>query len=81
MERRGWSYPRPGLDDRSGLPPVQLYDLERDVSEQTNIHEEIPEVVSELTALLTEYVRRGRSTPGLPQKNDGEPHWRQLTWM
>ena len=77
----GWSYPRPGRDDLSGLPPIQLYDLEKDVGERRNVFDQHPDVVRELTALLTEYVRRGRSTPGPAQKNDGPEWWPQLNWM
>ena len=79
----GWSYPRPGADDSiiSTLPPVQLYDMEKDPSEQHNVCAEHPEVVRELTALMTKYVQTGRSTPGTPQKNDGSARWKQLDWM
>jgi len=77
----GWSYPRPGRDDMSGLPPIQLYDLENDVGEKINVYDKYPEVVEKLTNLLTAYVKNGRSTPGAPQKNDGPEWWPQLTWI
>lgn len=67
----GWSSPRPGRDDVSQLPPVQLYDLSTDIDETTNVQDKHPEVVKRLTALLQDYVDRGRSTPGAPQKNNG----------
>jgi len=63
----GWSNPKDGAP---GLPPLQLYDMTRDVGEQTNLQAEHPEVVARLTKLLEEYVAEGRSTPGAPQKND-----------
>jgi arylsulfatase A-like enzyme len=65
----GWSYPRPGKDDQSRMPPVQLYDMSGDVSEKTNVQDRYPEVVARLTRLLEKYVAEGRSTPGAPQKN------------
>jgi arylsulfatase A-like enzyme len=65
----GWSVPRPGKDDTSKLPAVQLYDLTNDIGEQHNLAEKQPEVVMRLTALLEKYVADGRSTPGEPQAN------------
>lgn len=67
----GWSFPKPGKDDLSGLPAIQLYDLNADVGEQKNVQAEHPEVVKELTALLQSYADKGRSTPGKPQENNG----------
>ena len=68
----GWSYPR---DDRpkdiKGFPPVQLYDLEKDIEETTNLQARYPEKVKQLTALLQSYVDKGRSTPGKKQQNEG----------
>ena len=77
----GWSYPRPGKDDMSGLPPYQLYDLEKDIGEKNNVYGHHPKVEKELTALLAKYVKNGRSTPGAVQKNDGRQFWPQLQWM
>lgn len=77
----GWSYPRPKKAREMGLPPVQLYDLEKDIVEKQNVFAGHPEVVQRLTQLLTEYVQKGRSTPGRPQKNDGPKWWPQLNWM
>lgn len=66
----GWSAPRPGRDDTSKLPNVQLYDLSQDLGEQKNLQAEQPEVVGKLTRLLQSYADRGRSTPGPTQPND-----------
>jgi len=79
----GWSYPKPGTDDEiiKKLPKIQLYNLKEDPGEQNNLQAEKPEIVEELKALLTKYIEEGRSTPGLPQKNDGEKIWSQLWWM
>jgi arylsulfatase A-like enzyme len=68
----GWSPPKPNSREARQLPPVQLYDLSRDIAETTNVQDKYPEVVKELTALLESYVRNGRSTPGVPQKNNGK---------
>jgi arylsulfatase A-like enzyme len=65
----GWSRPRPGRDDASKLPPVQLYDMAADPGERTNVHDQHPEVVARLTRLLDKYVADGRSTPGPAQQN------------
>ncbi|MFW5856930.1 MAG: sulfatase family protein [Planctomycetota bacterium] len=77
----GWSPPRPGADEVEGLPPIQLYDLEADIGERANLQDRHPEVVQELTDLMTRYVREGRSTPGAPQPNTGPRHWPQLNWL
>jgi arylsulfatase A-like enzyme len=77
----GWSYPRPGRDSTEGMPPIQLYDLNADIGERTNVQDQHPDVVEELQALLTRYVEEGRSTPGKPQPNTGDPYWPQLWWM
>lgn len=65
----GWSAPRPGKDDTSRLPAVQLYDMSADVGEKVNVQAEHPEVVARLTKLLEKQVADGRSTPGASQKN------------
>jgi arylsulfatase A-like enzyme len=65
----GWSYPRPNRDDTSKLPPVQLFDMNADVEEETNMQAQHPEIVAALTRLLELQVATGRSTPGAPQKN------------
>ena len=65
----GWSFPRPGVDDTSKLPLVQLYDLSNDIGEKNNVQDQHPDVVQRLTRLLEKYVAEGRSTPGSPQAN------------
>lgn len=78
----GWSVPRKNRPEEiGGLPPVQLYDLSADVGERENVQDRHPEVVEELTALLTRFIREGRSTPGTPQRNTGPSTWEQLWWM
>lgn len=72
-----------GMGGASGedLPPIQLYDMEADVGETTNVYEKHPDVVEELTSLLTEYIFSGRSTPGPVQKNTGPERWEQINWL
>jgi arylsulfatase A-like enzyme len=62
----GWS--KGGVSDTPG----QLYDMTQDVGERRNQYAKHPEVVSRLRNLLEKYVTDGRSTPGRPQKNDGD---------
>ena len=76
----GWSAPRPG-PQCEGLPPRQLYDLDADVSEQRNTIADHPDVAEGLEALLSDYIRNGRSTPGAPQPNTGSPYWPELWWL
>ena len=67
----GWSPPRPGRDDVSKLPDVQLYNLSADRAERHNVQAEHPDIVERLTRLLEKYVADGRSTPGMPRPNHG----------
>jgi arylsulfatase A len=67
----GWSAPKPGSPEAKTLPRVQLYDLEADLGEKTNVHAQHPDVVRELLARLERVVSNGRSTPGAPQANHG----------
>jgi arylsulfatase A-like enzyme len=76
----GWGKPNEEQAKQQGLPPVQLYNLETDPKEQNNLYKKHPEIVEELLAILKEYVAKGRSTPGTPQKNYGSAHWDQLPW-
>ncbi len=77
----GWSDPKPNSELAKVLPPVQLYDIETDVKENINLAADYPAVVKELTTLITGYVEKGRSTPGMNQSNTGPERWKQLTWM
>lgn len=53
----GLSAPRPGSAEEKGLPPEQLYDLERDPRERTNLSLQHPEIVGRLKEAL-EQLRR-----------------------
>jgi len=64
---------------KNRMPLIQLYNLERDIGEQHNVQDRYPDVVFRLTTLLEKYVDEGRSTPGRPQKNTGQPDiWKSL---
>jgi len=76
----GWSNPRPGKAP-AGSPPFQLFNLDQDPAEKTNLYAAHPEIVQRLGALLIKYIRDGRSTPGPPQKNTGPATWPELAWM
>jgi len=76
----GWSAPRPG-DAPRGSPPFQLYNLDDDPAEKTNLYAAHPELVQRLGKLLIAQIRAGRATPGAPQKNTGPQTWPELAWM
>ena len=50
--------------------PGELFNVRTDLTERRNQFAEHPEIVRELKALLEQYQRDGRSTPGEPQRND-----------
>lgn len=66
----GWSSPRPGRDDMSDLPPMQLYDLGVDPGEQNNLVAQHPQRVEKMMAMLREIIEDGRSTAGPKLSND-----------
>jgi len=66
----GWSQPTDEAAGNQSLPDLQLYDMESDPGERTNLHAAHPEVVDELVGLLSRLVAAGRSTPGPSQAND-----------
>ncbi len=64
----------------AGEALFELYDMENDPGETTNLYFEQPEVVARLSEKITQIIKNGRSTNGEPQsfvKDD----WEQLTWM
>lgn len=65
----GWSDPRPGKSPKDA-PPVQLFDLEADPAEQTNLASKYPEMVTKFIKLVNTAISAGRTTAGPPQKND-----------
>ncbi|TWU38372.1 sulfatase family protein [Novipirellula artificiosorum] len=71
----GWSPPSESEADKQGLPPVQLYDLEADPKERSNLQASHPELVQQLTEELRQIIERGRSTPGPKQPNHADVSW------
>jgi arylsulfatase A-like enzyme len=48
----------------------ELYGLKMDIGETKDVASDHPDVVERLTSLMQQYIDTGRSTPGVPQKND-----------
>jgi arylsulfatase A-like enzyme len=69
----GNSYDAPENDD-----PVQLYDMQNDPFETTNLYTEHAAIVEELQVLCLEQINNGRSTPGPVRQNDPDGDWVQL---
>jgi len=69
------------IEPKPGEPACELYDMTNDWRETNNLCAHQPEIVARLQTTATQIVRRGRSTPGIAQPNDGPPLWPQLTWM
>ncbi|NMA65060.1 MAG: arylsulfatase [Clostridiaceae bacterium] len=64
--------------------PYQLYYLQDDIEEKNNVIEKYPEIVEKLQAILEDYIRNGRSTPGVPQpngRNNPDGDWPQISFM
>lgn len=58
----------------------ELYDMENDPGETTNLFFEQPEIVERLSEKITQIIKNGRSTDGTPQPFVKD-NWKQLTWM
>ena len=70
----GWSAPRPNVAKKDkNLPLIQLYNLEKDPTEKTNLQAKHPELVLELVNDLAMAIKNGRTTPGAIQSNEGHP--------
>lgn len=76
----GWSDPKPGMEDPDS-PRFQLYDLSQDIGERKNVIEEHLELAAELRAILKAHIENGRSTPGIPQSNNGQRIWDTISWL
>jgi arylsulfatase A len=67
----GWTSPTE-KEVPAGSPSAQLYDMENDPGETTNLYTSQPEVAQRLLKQLEADVARGRSTAGPNEKNDTE---------
>ena len=64
-----------GAEGGPGHPRLQLYNLDDDLGETTNLCAKRPDKVAELTALMKKLIDNGRSTTGPPQPNDEPVRW------
>ncbi len=75
---------------KPNAPPAQLYDLEADVNQTQNLHDEFPEVVKEMSVLLATYAppkrnsapRKGKAaaTKGAAKKTAATPSARSVSF-
>ena len=49
--------------------PTELYNLKEDISEEENVIKDYPDIVKDLKERLESYIKKGRSTEGINQKN------------
>lgn len=80
----GWSFPKPNNKKAiDSLPKYQLYNLKNDPSETKNLYASNTEKVAELKILLIKQITEGRSTSGIPQKNDDAINfkWKQIEFI
>jgi arylsulfatase A len=68
------------VQPKTGEAIYELYNMEVDTGETTNLYFEHPEIVEKLTEMITKIVEDGRTTPGTPQEYVKE-NWKQITWM
>lgn len=83
MRKHGWRTPQWKLiralePDFHFMPPVELYNLVEDPGERVNLAEELPEVVSALTARLEAWVREREAATGLPNPIHHQPGWHDV---
>jgi arylsulfatase A len=67
-------------EPKEGEALYELYNIEEDPGETTNLYFEYPDVVKSLKANITAIIKNGRSTAGTPQEFVKE-NWEQVTWM
>ena len=65
---------------KDGEALYELYNMNKDPSETTNLYFEHPEIVEKLTQKITKIIRDGRSTPGTSQ-DYVKDNWEQISWM
>jgi arylsulfatase A len=68
------------IQPKEGEAIYELYNIDKDPGETTNLYFEHPEIVERLTQQLTKIIKEGRSTPGTPQDYVKE-NWGQINWM
>lgn len=83
MRKHGWRTPQWKLiralePDFHFMPPVELYNLAEDPEERCNLAEELPEVVTALTARLDAWVSKREAEAGLPNPIHHQPGWHDI---
>ncbi|MEI6865687.1 arylsulfatase [Flavicella sp.] len=68
------------VEPKEGEALYELYNMENDPGETTNLYFKYPNIVEKLKEKITEIIKNGRSTDGTPQPFVKEK-WKQLTWM
>ena len=79
----GWTHPPKKKGDKlKRISPndIQLYNIEEDPSETTNLANKYPEIVSNMKKLLIQYIKNGRSTQGKPQPYNNPKAWPQINF-
>jgi len=66
--------------EHASAPQRELYDLDADPGERTNIIAQHADIASLLTERITAIVQKGRTTPGADQAND-TGWWDDLAWI
>ena len=77
----GWSEPKPGSAESASLPRFQLYRLDVDPGEGTNLAGLHPAEVTRLARAMGEAIARGRTTPGASQPMVRPSPWPQASWI
>lgn len=57
---------------------IQLFDMDKDPGETTNLQHLHPEIVKNMKELLSGYIKNGRSNDGPAVLNDPSKRWRQI---
>ncbi|WP_430933426.1 sulfatase family protein [Saccharicrinis sp. 156] len=76
----GGSFQPTFVEPGEGEASYELYDIENDPGETTNLFFEHPDVVERLKNKISKIIIEGRSTTGEPQEFVKE-NWEQVTWM
>lgn len=74
----GWSKPIPVENEAEAM--YELYNIDEDPGETTNLYFAHPEIVERLKNEISQIIKNGRSTTGSPQSFVKE-NWEQVTWM
>nr|WP_292961092.1 MULTISPECIES: sulfatase-like hydrolase/transferase [unclassified Allomuricauda] len=67
------------ITPKPGEAIYELYDIENDPGETTNLYFQHPEIVEALTQKITTIIKNGRSTNGSPQPYIND-NWDQVNW-